>query len=82
MSWVLVRRYRSSYVPIPAYRVYIWQMYRNADLYGRNGKWKDNYESKVYDLPHQFRFHDDAEKQLKDKQKTDPDWDYSIEYYE
>ena len=79
MSWTLTRFVKDS-----GRNWKTAQTYCDADIYGRNGKWmrSDEHRSPWPELPYQFRYHDEAEKHLKDEQKKDPDWDYSIEYYE
>lgn len=71
MSWVLTRRKGECF-----------QMYRNADIYGNNGKWLCNDMSKWWDLPHQYLYRDEAERHKNEEMEKDPSWDYSVDYYE
>ena len=76
MSWVLVRRQGNLY-----------EMYRDADIYGYNGKWLPNncacnLKELARYLPHQFGRKCEADIRLEEEQKKDPGWDYAVEYYE
>ena len=79
MSWVLTRTFGDS-VPIPAYRFVFFQMYRDADIYGR-GKWEGE-NCPWWHFPEQYADHDEAKRILKEEMEKDPSWSYSVDFYD
>lgn len=59
-----------------------FQIYCNADIFDKNGKWLSNGEGGICDLPHIFKFETSAKTVMEEEQKKSPDWDYKISYYE
>ena len=79
MSWVLTRTF-GEYVPIPAYRLNFFQMYRDADIYGK-GKWEGD-NCPWWHFPEQYADRDDAVRIAKKEKEKDPSWVYHVEFYD
>ena len=70
MSWILKRT-----------KGHCSQQYMDADIYGNNGKWLCHEMSQWWNLPHQYLYHDEAERHKKEESEKDPSWEYKVEQY-
>ena len=69
-----------SYV-ISRQRGNIFQLYCSPDIYG-HGKWLAKGEGNWWDLPMEFRFKSWGEARMENEKEKDPDWDYSVDFYD
>lgn len=70
MAWVLSRRKADRF-----------QIYSSEDIYGR-GKWLDEGEGGLLDLPVLFKYREWAESRMRSEQRDFPDWDYKVDFYD
>jgi len=59
----------------------VFQMYCSEDIFGR-GKWLANGDGNWWDLPVEFRFKCWAQARLEDEKEKNPEWEYSVDFYD
>ena len=79
MSFILTRHW-GRHIPIPAYCLTLFQMYRDADIYGK-GKWEGD-NCPWWHFPEQYADRDDAVRIAKKEKEKDPSWVYHVEFYD